>query len=319
MLPSQGREAGSIPVPRSALVYRNNIEMDKILKGLLITLVAVIIVVMAYLLTSFKSFEILDKDTNSPIKDVTVVLSYCPLGICLGSEEMEQLSSDKNGKVSHLFPIGQLVKGAVFYKEGYNPSKCDFINDYFVNKCSNPIYLKPVKNPVDMIFKVISYDNQTHVKGDSSEINNNFSLYSQDDINITFSHNSPESLGKDFFYPEKITFYGLGGIQLASKDETFGFLNITEAPIEGYSTTLSIGNQYRNSYIFKTMDGKHYGKLYFNGDGTNLFDVFLNPNDYDRNLEYRLPTKCLNDILTDPYADNVTLDPNSCQQNIMNN
>jgi hypothetical protein len=297
--------------------------MDKILKKFLITLVGVIIVgiiiVMAYLLTSFKSFEILDKDTNSPVKDVTVGLSYCPLGICLGSEEMEQLSSDKNGKVSHLFTIGQLVEEAVFYKEGYNPSKCDFINNYFVNKCSNPIYLKPVKNPVDMIFKAIRYDDQRHVKSDSSEINNNFSLYGQNDINITFSHNSPESLGKDFFYPEKITFYGLGGIQLASKDETFGFLNITEAPIEGYLTILSIGNQYGSSYIFKTMDGKHYGKLYFNGDGSSVFYVFLNPNDNDRNLEYRLPTECLNDILSDPYAANVTLDPNSCKQNIINN
>jgi len=276
----------------------------KILKDSIIGVIAIIIIsfiIIKLVLIRSVEVKVLDKETNSPIQNVKVSFSHYFLADFDGSGRIKQALSDKNGKAGYSFLRGEKVGGAVFYKEGYYPNKCYFGN---LNTCSNPIYLTPVNNPVDLTYEIINYDDQLGDKGNSLEINKSFSLYGQNDINLTFSKN-----GKEFYFPRKITFYGQGGIQLASRNNESGLLNITIAPQEGYSSSLSIDNQEGSSYIFRTVDGKHYGKFYLNYGP--ILEVFLNPNENDRNLEYKLPSQCLGDVLTNPYA-SVELDPARC-------
>lgn len=291
-------------------IKKQSIQKRKKKKILIIFAIIGIFIVCRFVLFNHVKIKVIDKDTGKPIKNATIAIAHEFFLEIDPNVTIKKLTTDKSGKVSQSFAKTEKLFGAMIHKEGYYPNSCSVKNNS-LKISSNEVSLKAIKNPIkNIIYKKVAlqdyledFENALKIQRQDNDLikNKDFSLFqeNQKDINVIFTR---QEAGYDFKI-SKISFYGEGGIQKASTPGTIEFLNITEAPTNGYSTTESIRwpDDPSMSYIFKTADGKHYGKMYYNSSSSaTYFDVFLNPNENDRNLEYYLNKDCLN--LEDPYA-----------------
>jgi hypothetical protein len=269
-------------------------------KKLIILSILIVVVPLVFRLLAFKSvnFEILDKETNAPIENVkTIIVHEFFLQLDPSWVSTKKLS-DINGRIKYYLPRTEVLKKIIFYKDGYYPLQCDFFYNSN-NRCGSEIYLNRPDEPFkDITFTRIELPVYDRVSANKIE---HYSLYQegQNDIGIIFIKN--DKMGYDI---SKIFFEGVGGIQSVPKNEGDTLSKVTEAPIDGYLPEI-LGDLDSKIFIFKTADGKHYGKFLY--DKPDL-KVVINLNENERDLVYEIEKDCIDDFVNSIYGERNFID-----------